>query len=756
VELDLNKRAYWAFVMGLLVKQSQQPINFRLLIGTCLEPLFFLCALLFVLWTAQDIQIYSKDGISRWIKDTQASTINLEDQADSRLTTLWCKRDKAFILQTDSLKSETNCSNNLLNSVLFWLNFHPSRDDWTELQKQQVIEVWRKDLTLRGQQLRNRLLATDASQISSALAAAESEASSNLESSSKDSNQTAVLLEPQLPPDVLRIQARANERIVQWDNWVQETLLPAIETSAKNVQAEVLWSLAQSLEGVGSDTGAKMVRQLQKAKDYATKAQYLQTITEQLPWFLVSHWLFSVLVTFWIRARISPLEQLNGLIVLSLLFWTGLHVYGAAPSPTAYVPILIGLGAWMTISWVADHFYSHKLPPARPARPINACWIPGWWLFTAIGWLMLVDQSLNFHERLRFVALDQWWAWCISALLLPISAWMTPWLLPPIVKLGNTLWGLRSYWWLMLRISLGILLVACFYTAHQLSIPQHVTGEILKVAFIVCLCGWCIWKMPLSAQLWHVGHARAAVKDMVGVMVLFSCVTAAAFLTSDKGPLLVMALVLTILFSSVFGWTTGVGMLVFGFGIIFLLGVDLNVVGERLQAWRDPFMADRDDLARLLWFQSEASQTNWGFGVGQVPWCGTSRLDVCQGLPLQLQSDYTFTAIMGWWGPWGAWLWLLLFSLYVYCTLVYCARTSPTLLTPLALLQSAVVAQAFQIHLLFLFAVLLLVQTWITVAGNLGWLPLTGITWPLMSYGKTSLWFSTFFIGAWSMRREHA
>jgi cell division protein FtsW (lipid II flippase) len=163
-----------------------------------------------------------------------------------------------------------------------------------------------------------------------------------------------------------------------------------------------------------------------------------------------------------------------------------------------------------------------------------------------------------------------------------------------------------------------------------------------------------------------------------------------------------------------------------------------------------------NQIARLMWFQLEASRSDWGFGVGQVPWCGTSRLDVCQGLPLQLQSDYTFTAIMGWWGPWGAWLWLLLFSLYVYCTLVYCARTSPTLLTPLALLQSAVVAQAFQIHLLFLFAVLLLVQTWITVAGNLGWLPLTGITWPLMSYGKTSLWFSTFFIGAWGMRREHA
>jgi cell division protein FtsW (lipid II flippase) len=220
--------------------------------------------------------------------------------------------------------------------------------------------------------------------------------------------------------------------------------------------------------------------------------------------------------------------------------------------------------------------------------------------------------------------------------------------------------------------------------------------------------------------------------------------------------LLVIALLLAVLLATVVGWTAGMCMLVLGFALIFWVGVDLDVVGERLQAWRDPFTADRDDMARLMWFQLEASRVAWGFGVGQVPWCGTSSLEMCRGLPLQLQSDYTFTAIMGWWGPWGAWLWLLLFSAYVYRALVHCARVSPTLLTPLALLRPTVVNQALEVHLLFLFAVLVLVQTWITVAGNLGWLPLTGVTWPLMSYGKTSLWISTLFVGAWGMRRRHA
>ena len=185
----------------------------------------------------------------------------------------------------------------------------------------------------------------------------------------------------------------------------------------------------------------------------------------------------------------------------------------------------------------------------------------------------------------------------------------------------------------------------------------HLAGELLKMVVLIGLCGWCIWKMPLAAQLWHAGHARTASRDLVGVVVLMIFVAAAAFLTLDKGPLLVIALLLTVLLATVLGWTAGMGMLVLGFAIIFLIGVDLDVVGERLQAWRDPFTADRDDMARLMWFQSEAARFAWGFGVGQVPWCGTSRLDLCHGLPLQLQSDYTFTALVGWWGPQGAWLW---------------------------------------------------------------------------------------------------
>ena len=68
-----------------------------------------------------------------------------------------------------------------------------------------------------------------------------------------------------------------------------------------------------------------------------------------------------------------------------------------------------------------------------------------------------------------------------------------------------------------MRWLVGALLVLGFHMAHRLNIPQHVTGELLKAVFLVALCGWCVWKMPLAAQLWHAGHARNSVRYLMGV-----------------------------------------------------------------------------------------------------------------------------------------------------------------------------------------------------------------------------------------------
>jgi cell division protein FtsW (lipid II flippase) len=179
-------------------------------------------------------------------------------------------------------------------------------------------------------------------------------------------------------------------------------------------------------------------------------------------------------------------------------------------------------------------------------------------------------------------------------------------------------------------------------------------------------------------------------------------------------------------------------------------------VADRLQAWRNAFTANHDDMARLLWFQYEASLQSNGWGVGQTPWCGGVKFDRCHGLPLQLQSDYTFTALVGWWGPVGAWLTVIFFSGYVYLWLMHAARFSAIELQPVNIISAGGLKIALLTQLLFLSGLVMLVQMSITVSGNLGWLPLTGITWPLISYGKTSLWVTTFLIGTASRRSNHA
>ena len=746
-----------AFAVDAAVKpMSSRGVVVHRLGSSALELFFFAIALCFAVWVAMGVQQNGQEGVQRWEKDKQAHAGLTKSVKDLPLTALWCRRDAAFMRHAFSASTLSRCPSEGVAQLWMWMKNSQEDAAWSEAQDQQVLKIWQTELAARSLQWRMHWVTADKARINAAIAADTFEDDEATAVGTVGNGSASVSLERQMPAEVLRMQARANERLTQWDNWVLELVQPLTQPSDTSIQSRALWSVAQSLEGVGSDVGARMVRQSLKGHEQAKRAGYLQSTVIYLPWLLLGHWLFTVFVTVWIRARVAPLQQLNGVVVLGIFFWMGLFALGTAPSPAVHASWTWGVALWLVLSWIMVHFFPHKLPQAIESKQINASWIPGWWLFTAIGWLLLLDQSLHFHERLRFLALEQWWAWCASAVLLPLAAWIAPWISPGLQRVAHGVWGWRSGFGMALRLLSAGLVVATFYLAHQQNIPQHVTGEVLKMVVLIVLCGWCVWKMPLAAQLWHAGHAPTALRDLLGALVLMVFVAAAAFLTSDKGPLLVIALLLAVLLATVVGWTAGMCMLVLGFALIFLVGVDLDVVGERLQAWRDPFTADRDDMARLMWFQSEAARLAWGFGVGQVPWCGNTRLDLCHGLPLQLQSDYTFTAIMGWWGPWGAWLWLLLFSLYVYSALVHCAKASPALLTPLAMLKPAVVREAFEVHLLFLFAVLMLMQTWITVAGNIGWLPLTGVTWPLMSYGKTSLWISTLFVGAWGVRRQHA
>ena len=99
---------------------------------------------------------------------------------------------------------------------------------------------------------------------------------------------------------------------------------------------------------------------------------------------------------------------------------------------------------------------------------------------------------------------------------------------------------------------------------------------------------------------------------------------------------------------------------------------------------------------------------------------------------------------------------LFLFSLFGFHLLAQGARLSQVHLNPVSMLHPSQRVVAMRSQLLFFSGALLLLQTWITAAGNMGLLPLTGLTWPLLSYGKASLWLSTWLIFSWGFGEQDA
>ena len=499
--------------------------------------------------------------------------------------------------------------------------------------------------------------------------------------------------------------AAAAKRLTQWERWQQSVLSQQTNTTETS-KAILLGQAELAMEGKGSNDGAAAIRQRNKLSETAIKATSLSRIVSNLPIYVFLHWLFTYLGLWLVRTRAMSFPK--------------------------------------------------RLGPER-FKAFNLSIAPGWWFFTSTGWLLVVDQSLNFHDRVRFLALEQWWTWCFASLFLLLGLLFSFFCNHWVAKLSALLWirgkGLSG----LARNSFAALAVVLLYfLAKQLNVPSYLSGESIKMIFIFCVAGWCLWRMPLATQLWHEGQIKSAVHLFWGLIFLLLIAALIAGVTSDKGTWLVLAIASVVLMSGVMGWTTGFALLMFGFVLIFLMGEQIDVVGDRLQAWRNAFTAEHDDMSRLLWFQLEASRHQFGWGVGQAPWCAGERLDQCLGLPLQLQSDYTMTAFIGWFGPWGAWAFVILYSVYVYFWLAGAAKRSNSELIPSLLISAKGVSQAIGTQVFFVSGLLILIQSWITVAGNLSWIPLTGITWPMISFGKTSLWLTSAVIGIWGIRKNYA
>jgi hypothetical protein len=167
-------------------------------------------------------------------------------------------------------------------------------------------------------------------------------------------------------------------------------------------------------------------------------------------------------------------------------------------------------------------------------------------------------------------------------------------------------------------------------------------------------------------------------------------------------------------------------------------------IGDRIEATQHPEAAREDFLAVLRWFSAESGL--FGFGLGQVPWCGYSNNlgELCTkgtGVPFQIDADYAFVGLIGVWGAAGALLIglaLVLWLLAMLISLLQSQTARDKELRPLGLLQSWMVG---------LWVIIMLVQVFLTVLGSMGLFVLTGVPLPMMAMGLSSILAVAIFVG---------
>jgi cell division protein FtsW (lipid II flippase) len=258
---------------------------------------------------------------------------------------------------------------------------------------------------------------------------------------------------------------------------------------------------------------------------------------------------------------------------------------------------------------------------------------------------------------------------------------------------------------------------------------------------------------PAGIAFWrYVWPLALVIGVLIGAMVL----------TRDMGPLLIagyasgafLAASLAMWWHLRSGqrWTAfvlAVGLFALWIGAVtwalFALGSVDGVAAERLESLAAPFASGNDQLALVTWFQRAAPAQ--GFGLGAAPWCGYAVAGHCGGVPAQIHSDYTFTAIVGVFGAAAAWTAALACALWLHRLIRHHGRVTrgePRLVARAG--QFAHDGQALLSWIGVAWVVLALCQLAVTVAGNLAVLPLTGVTFPFVSFGMTSLLVNLAFL----------
>lgn len=389
----------------------------------------------------------------------------------------------------------------------------------------------------------------------------------------------------------------------------------------------------------------------------------------------------------------------------------GLHPFLALAASVAAL-VLLAVLLWRAASLAA--------PGCDPVPLLAGCTLAG------IGYLLLVRLAPDIatargRDVLGGLAGRQF-VW----LLLGVPAFLVGlWASRPSVlrRLAR-----RRYWFAVL----AVLLIAAtgFFgqsiNGRRLWLPlgplQFQTIELVKLLVILFAASFFAGRSSAPASPIVSGPRRGLRLHVLGPFA----VTASLFVLpviaqGDLGPALLLSLFMLLMFhlaeGSVLWPLAGLGTIVGASVAAYTFGWP-SMVRTRFDMWLDPFHTS-EVLSQSLWALADGGLLGAGFGQG---WSGR--------IPI-VQSDFNFTAWCeetGWVG--GAGMMTLYAAIACRGLLAAQAQSNP-----------------YSRHLAAGISCMIALQALIIIGGNMGLLPLTGITLPFVSYGGSSLLVSFFMLG---------
>lgn len=435
--------------------------------------------------------------------------------------------------------------------------------------------------------------------------------------------------------------------------------------------------------------------------------------------------------------------------------------------PATFVLVLLILAGLLLLLALRRAGRTARMPQTLASR----LGYPGFVLASGIGWLLLLDLSANAHPSNRYLALYHQGHLWLAMLVLSVAAFVRQplgralgWTLSIVDELAHTVGrrlGPKRSAAVLLLLTLALILAVGSALA---AVPQ-LTSEIGRIWLIVS-AAWFFFLRggPLAERLAREpGSVRSLLRYAWPLLFAVLVLVGWMVVTGDMGPLLIAAYGAGAFVAAsvgiwwhqrtagrwaAFGLSLGCFALWIAFvtGALFGLGRLDDVTAARLESVATPLASSNDQLALVTWFQR--ATPSGGFGVGAVPWCGHAPVQGCPGVPAQVHSDYTFTAMIGTFGWTMAWVLALACAWWLHRLVRRHGRITRGEPRFVPVTGRVVVDdQAFVSWLCVAWVVLTLAQLAVTVAGNLAVLPLTGVTFPFMSYGMTSLLVNAAFLG---------